>query len=408
MRRDSGKRSGYNLQLGGHSYRQAFYESPLLTRAELSIPTTTEQPPLTTTITEPLLSTTTTTEPLPLTITTTEPSSSTTTTTEQLPLTTTTTEPPPSTTTTSGPPPSITTTTEPSPSTTFTTTTTEPPLSTTTTTEPPPSTITTTEPSSSTTTTTEQLPSTTTTTEPPPSTTTTSRPLPSITTTAGPSPSTTTTTEQLPSTTTTTEPPPSTTTTSGPLPSITTTTGPSPSTAFTAEPPFPPFTSSSLDRRLQDISDQHKRVRAAQLVHRERMVKCTDIKTGEPGDNITMPIPMVDRCRGDPRNILGVIVNCDENDMYRIVMKAGVFKVKYTRNQFDLCPQQLLNYYDVNMDSTTTLCQALKSTASGGQGFFCCDCSKGKTQCQTNRCKCYKTKRLCKSRCHNSLTYPNK
>ena len=38
-----------------------------------------------------------------------------------------------------------------------------------------------------------------------------------------------------------------------------------------------------------------------------------------------------------------------------------------------------------------------------GQGFFQCDCSKGKKQCQTNRCKCYKAKRLCNSSlsCHN-------
>ena len=45
---------------------------------------------------------------------------------------------------------------------------------------------------------------------------------------------------------------------------------------------------------------------------------------------------------------------------------------------------------DVNTECTVTLCQAVKATTSGGQGFFRCDCGNGKKQCQTNRCKCFK------------------
>ena len=128
----------------------------------------------------------------------------------------------------------------------------------------------------------------------------------------------------------------------------------------------------------------------------------------ETGDNVSVPIPMVDRGRGDPRNILGVIADLDEQNMYRIAVKAGILSTKYSRNQFDFCLQQLLNDSDVNTECTITLRQALKSTASGGQKFFRCDCSKGKKQCQRNRCKCYKAKRLCNSRCHSSLSCQNK
>ena len=117
------------------------------------------------------------------------------------------------------------------------------------------------------------------------------------------------------------------------------------------------------------------------MVKRSRI----DLKAGEVGDNVAVPIPMVDRGRGDPRNIIGVIVDRDENDLYRIAVKAGILSTKYSRNQFDLCPQRLLNETDVNTDCTITLRQALRSTASGGQGFFHCDCSK---QGQTNRGKC--------------------
>jgi len=58
-----------------------------------------------------------------------------------------------------------------------------------------------------------------------------------------------------------------------------------------------------------------------------------------PGYNVTIPIPLVDRGRGDPRNIMGVIVERDNNDLYVISVRAGILKEKYSRNQFDLCTQ---------------------------------------------------------------------
>ena len=63
------------------------------------------------------------------------------------------------------------------------------------------------------------------------------------------------------------------------------------------------------------------------------MVKhsCIDLKAGEAGDNVAVPIPMVDRGRSDPRYILGVIVDHDEHDMYRIAVKAGILSTKYSR-----------------------------------------------------------------------------
>ena len=50
------------------------------------------------------------------------------------------------------------------------------------------------------------------------------------------------------------------------------------------------------------------------------MVKCSriNLKGGECGDNVAVPISMVDKGRGDPRNILGVIVDWNEHDINRI------------------------------------------------------------------------------------------
>ena len=73
------------------------------------------------------------------------------------------------------------------------------------------------------------------------------------------------------------------------------------------------------------------------------------LKAGNSGDNIIIPIPLVDRDRGDPRNIMGVILDRNENDMYRIAVRARILKGSYSRKQFDLCPHPL---YSVNDFST--------------------------------------------------------
>ena len=111
---------------------------------------------------------------------------------------------------------------------------------------------------------------------------------------------------------------------------------------------------------------------------------------GLEDDNVAVPIPSVDRGRGDPRNILGVILNCDENEQYTIGCPSGILRGKFSRNQFDLCPQKLLTRKDLNTDIILSLREAVRSESSaGGQGFVKCNCS-GAKKCQTNRCKCLK------------------
>ena len=142
------------------------------------------------------------------------------------------------------------------------------------------------------------------------------------------------------------------------------------------------------------------------MAQAERMVKRSriDLQPGQPGDNVAVPISSVDRGREDPRNILGVITDRNENDLYTIAVKSGILKSKYTRNDFTLCPQRLLNLEDMNQEVTLSLRQAMKSSASGGQGFVKCNCaSSGNKKCSSNRCLCIKSKVLCNSRCHNSL-----
>ena len=166
-----------------------------------------------------------------------------------------------------------------------------------------------------------------------------------------------------------------------------------------------------LHRISIQIRKRRAEAYAALLSQAERMVKRSrvDLKTGVPGDNVAVPIPAVDRGRGDPRNILGVIVNRDvDTDQYKIAVKAGVLKGQYSRNQFDLCPQRLLTEADVSQENVTSLRSAvIAESSSGGQGFTKCNCN-GPKKCQSNRCKCFKAKLKCNSRCHSSLTCSNK
>ena len=63
---------------------------------------------------------------------------------------------------------------------------------------------------------------------------------------------------------------------------------------------------------------------------------------------------------------------------------------------------------DVTTDKIISLRSAVQQESrSGGQGFAKCNCA-GSKRCQTNRCKCFKLKVKCNSRCHSSLHCENK
>ena len=77
---------------------------------------------------------------------------------------------------------------------------------------------------------------------------------------------------------------------------------------------------------------------------------------------VTVPVPLVDRGRGDARNIMGIILDRDDNDLYRIAVKGGILSGKYVRNQVDLCNQTLLLPKDVSQDKDLSLSPQCGST----------------------------------------------
>ncbi|XP_063585392.1 uncharacterized protein LOC134762776 [Penaeus indicus] len=118
-------------------------------------------------------------------------------------------------------------------------------------------------------------------------------------------------------------------------------------------------TTGSTDTSRSPRIIQKRRVEAykGQVSQGKRMVKRSrlNLKVGEPGDKDAVPIRAVDCGRGDPQNILGVVVSRDlDNDQYKIAVKSGFLKDQYSRNQFDFCPQRLLIDY-VNRDTAVSL-----------------------------------------------------
>jgi len=79
----------------------------------------------------------------------------------------------------------------------------------------------------------------------------------------------------------------------------------------------------TLAYRTTQIRKRRAVAYSGQVAQAERVVKRTrvELKAFVAGDNVAVPIPLVGRGRGDPRNILGVIVNRDlDTDQYTIML----------------------------------------------------------------------------------------
>ena len=76
----------------------------------------------------------------------------------------------------------------------------------------------------------------------------------------------------------------------------------------------------------------------SELIQEELILKRSrfEVPTAKSGGNIAVPIARVDRGHVDPRNILGIILNYDENYLYNICGKGSILKGTFSHNQFAL------------------------------------------------------------------------
>ncbi|CAI6377230.1 unnamed protein product [Macrosiphum euphorbiae] len=122
---------------------------------------------------------------------------------------------------------------------------------------------------------------------------------------------------------------------------------------------------------------------------------------------VRVPIPDVDRARGSPRNLLAVIISCEDN-MYKLCTEYGVLKIKYTRAQISPCKEKFLELDEAMKkikDREITLREAAGHGIAGHQGFNRCNC---KTGCGTKKCACNAAEMLCSSKCHGNQNCTNK
>ena len=137
----------------------------------------------------------------------------------------------------------------------------------------------------------------------------------------------------------------------------------------------------------------------------ERMLNASSkrVKQAEIGDNILIPIAQPDKINSlGPRNMLACITEKGEST-YRVGTSQGNLSVEYTRNQFDLCPVNLLTSESVP-DTVISQTQAMQSASLGFSTGSACLCR----HCKTLRCPCKKASRNCNSKCHKGHTCFNK
>ena len=166
--------------------------------------------------------------------------------------------------------------------------------------------------------------------------------------------------------------------------------------------------SPTLCKRRENIHEKRKMAVENLQAQASKMTKFSLDKfpPGKVGDTVRVRVPDVDRGRCDLRNILGVVTHVNhDNKTYKIGTQFGRINSSYARNQFTTCKEKLMQLENVP-DMEISLCEyASKLSLSGGQRYKRCSC---KTQCSSNRCTCRKSGKICNSKCHGSLSCPNK
>ena len=126
-------------------------------------------------------------------------------------------------------------------------------------------------------------------------------------------------------------------------------------------------------------------------------------KQAQVGDSVLIPISQPDKISSlGPRNILGCISSRDDST-YSIGRSQGTLAVSYSRNQYEVCPTNLLSVDSIPV-VTITQTKAMQSVSLGVADCSACKCKN----CTTQRCACRKAGRSCNTKCHKGHSCFNK
>ena len=94
------------------------------------------------------------------------------------------------------------------------------------------------------------------------------------------------------------------------------------------------------------------------------------------GNNVTVPIPGVDKAKGSLRNVIAIVLDVKDS-LYRLGTKDRILTKMYSRSDFDVLKEPFISVDEVNQEKKITLRTAATFTAGGCvQGFIRCQCKK--------------------------------
>ena len=121
------------------------------------------------------------------------------------------------------------------------------------------------------------------------------------------------------------------------------------------------------------------------------------------GDSVAVPVSQFDRSKGDPPNIIGLVLEFDQRG-YRIGTRSAKIRGRLARNQIEFIKFTGMKLEDIP-DGELSIREIVRAQSiCGGQVFRRCHC---KSNCLTKRCSCLKAGLKCNSACHGKGSCDN-
>jgi len=92
------------------------------------------------------------------------------------------------------------------------------------------------------------------------------------------------------------------------------------------------------------------------------------------GNIVRVKLQKVDRSKGDPQNLLFVVVSISNNQYYELSNKNDILHQSYSINQFTVCSEPLIDILEGLATKKTLLEIANVQYFFDGQGFKKCLC----------------------------------
>jgi hypothetical protein len=129
------------------------------------------------------------------------------------------------------------------------------------------------------------------------------------------------------------------------------------------------------------------------------------LKALSVGDNVIILVSVFDTGKGDPLNLLGVVLDTNVSGNFKVGTKAGVIQGWLARTAVEFVKHCTLSPSAVPSNELMVRSAVRSLSIGNGQGYVRCQC---RGMCLIKRCFCFKAGNLCNSACHPKLTCKNK